>query len=67
SNIAKVISSMRIYLSLQNVLLFTNYDGNPEVTNYGNSGAKAGPLVPSVDYSTYPVPRIYTLGLNISF
>jgi TonB-linked SusC/RagA family outer membrane protein len=67
SNIAKVISSMRIYFSLQNALLFTGYDGNPEVTNYGNSGSKAGALVPGVDYTTYPVPRIYTLGLNISF
>jgi len=59
------ISSLRIYGTVQNPLLFTGYSGNPEGTNYnrGDTGA----LVPGIDYSGYPVPRIYTLGVNVSF
>lgn len=65
--IGKVIRSARFYVSAQNAILITNYTGNPEVQNYGNSGTKSGTLVPGVDYSSYPVPRIFTVGTNLSF
>jgi TonB-dependent starch-binding outer membrane protein SusC len=67
--IAGVIQTARVYGSIQNAFLFTSYPGNPEVTNYGNTAdpRKAGPLVPGVDYSSYPVPRVFTIGTNLTF
>jgi hypothetical protein len=68
-SIAGVIQTARVYGSIQNAFLFTSYPGNPEVTNYGNTAdpRKAGPLVPGVDYSSYPVPRVFTIGTNLTF
>ncbi|WPP50057.1 SusC/RagA family TonB-linked outer membrane protein [Catalinimonas niigatensis] len=61
-----VFSNFKLYVSVQNALLFTNYKGNPEVTNYGER-AGGGALVPGLDYSPYPVPRIYILGVKLNF
>lgn len=60
------IQSARVYASIQNALLFTKYSGNPEITNYIGKGG-SGALVPGIDYSNYPVPRIFTLGTNLTF
>ncbi|TWF42729.1 TonB-linked SusC/RagA family outer membrane protein [Chitinophaga polysaccharea] len=60
------VQSARLYVSVQNAILFTHYSGNPEVTNYLGKGG-SGALVPGIDYSNYPVPRIYSLGANLSF
>lgn len=51
----KFISSLRVYLSANNLLTFTNYTGyDPEV----GSG---------VDYGNYPQARTFLLGLNVNF
>ncbi|MFB5947044.1 SusC/RagA family TonB-linked outer membrane protein [Albibacterium profundi] len=62
---AKVFENMRVYATVQNAFLFTDYSGNPEGTNYNRPDT--GALVPGVDYSNYPVPRIITIGTNFSF
>ncbi|MGK6350039.1 SusC/RagA family TonB-linked outer membrane protein [Parapedobacter sp. DT-150] len=62
---SRLIKSARVYATLQNAFLFTGYSGNPEGTNYNRDDT--GALVPGIDYSNYPVPRIYTLGINFSF
>ena len=67
NGMGKLFSNARFYLSLQNAFLFSSYDGNPEITNYGNSGTKSGTMVPGVDYTGYPVSRVYSLGLNLTF
>ena len=59
------LKTARIYGSVQNAFLVTNYPGNPEGTNYNRSSQSA--LVPGLDYSNYPVPRIFTLGTNFTF
>lgn len=64
SNLNKLINSFRIYGTIQNAFLFTNYGGNPEGTNHNRPDT--GALVPGIDYSNYPVPRIYTLGVNLN-
>lgn len=61
-----VLRDFRLYLSVQNALLITRYKGNPEVTNYGGK-AGGGALVPGLDYSPYPVPRTYTMGIKMNF
>lgn len=51
----KFISSLRVYLSANNLLTFTKYTGyDPEV----GSG---------VDYGNYPQARTFLLGLNVNF
>jgi hypothetical protein len=57
------IEKLRVYMSGQNLFTWTNYSGyNPEV-NIRPTNA----LTPGEDYGTYPLARVLTLGLNISF
>lgn len=59
------LSSLRIYLTGQNLLLFTGYDGfDPEVNTDKNIDG-----VPSfgIDYASYPRPRTITFGLSVVF
>ncbi|MBB6003346.1 TonB-dependent receptor [Arcicella rosea] len=62
---SKVISNLRIFVTGQNLLTFTNYSGqDPEVsTNKSLNG------IPSfgIDYTAYPRARTWTIGANISF
>jgi len=54
------ISNLKIYANLQNVYTFTKYSGfDPEI---GISNGLNG-----VDNGRYPSPRMYTIGLNLSF
>lgn len=57
------IESLRVYVSGQNLHTWTKYSGyNPEV-----SSRPSDPLSPGIDYGNYPVPRIYSMGINMSF
>ena len=74
----KIIQSIRIYATGQNLLTFTKYKGaDPEVRYYdppnntegrrGNSFSGNG-LFPGIDrYITFPPIRTYTLGVNVNF
>ena len=64
-NYAKGIANARLYGSLQNSLLFTDYSGNPEVQGYGSEGNSS--LTPGYDSNPYPVPVIFSLGINLTF
>lgn len=56
------IKGIRVYGSAQNLFTVGSYPGmNPEV-NKNTSGLYQG-----VDHTTYPVARIYTIGLNVKF
>lgn len=57
----KGVGSVRVYVTGQNVLTFTNYSGpDPEFTN-GNVFERG------VDFSSYPNLRSFTAGLQASF
>ncbi len=57
------ISRVRVYASIFNAYVFTNYSGSdPEVSANGNSN-----LAPGVDRNTVPQARTYTFGVNVSF
>ncbi|WP_025763255.1 SusC/RagA family TonB-linked outer membrane protein [Dyadobacter tibetensis] len=61
----KIISSARVYITGQNLLTFTKYDGqDPEVTTN-----KSLNDIPSfgIDYTAYPRARTWTIGVNVSF
>ena len=57
------LSNVKIYCNVQNLFTLTKYDGlDPEVGSLRGTA-----LLNGVDYSRYPSPRIYTVGLNVQF
>lgn len=61
---ANVFKRFRLYASAQNLLTLTNYKGaNPE----GQASNVNNTLSPGFDTNAYPVPRIFTAGLNVKF
>ena len=57
------LSRLRLYGSVQRAYIFTNYPGpNPQVSYSGGASTARG-----IDYSSYPVPRIYSFGVNVGF
>lgn len=56
----RYIRGLRIFASVQQAFVFTKYPGNnPEVS-------AAGGLFSGSDYTTYPVPRTFSLGINLN-
>ena len=57
------ISSARFSMNVQNPFIWTKYTGyNPEVNARPNSATSAGE-----DYGSYPIAKIFTMGVNITF
>ena len=57
------ISKLQPYFTATNLLTWTSYSGmDPEVNQWGNSGAVQG-----IDWGTYPQSRSYVFGLNVEF
>ena len=60
------VSKLRAYVTVQNAYVFTKYRGfDPEVSS-SHGGANTG-LIYGYDYGSYPQPRIFTAGVNLSF
>lgn len=60
------MSQLRVYLTSNNLRLWTNYTGyDPEVST--SRGSSFSGLTPGVDYSSFPRSRSYTFGLNVTF
>jgi TonB-linked SusC/RagA family outer membrane protein len=56
------IQKLRVYVSAQNLFLITNYSGyDPEVNTFD------GQLTQNQDFFPYPRPRVFNLGLNLTF
>lgn len=57
------ISNLRVYGTVNNAFLFTNYEGtDPEVSTNGNSNS-----APGIDRNTVPMAQSFTIGLNLGF
>jgi TonB-linked SusC/RagA family outer membrane protein len=65
------IQQLRVYFSVQNVYTYTKYPGlDPEMYDSDNLNSETvqnPDLASGIDWGTYPVPRIYTLGVNFNF
>ncbi|WP_158797212.1 TonB-dependent receptor [Pedobacter sp. L105] len=59
---SKVIKGARFYVSGQNLITFTKYNGNPEANT-----ATGSALTPGEDFTNYPLARTLILGLNLTF
>jgi TonB-linked SusC/RagA family outer membrane protein len=58
------LNSCRVYASVQQAYIFTKYTGmNPEV-NVGSADQTMGV---GIDENAYPIPRTFSLGLNVAF
>lgn len=54
--------NLRVYGSVQQLHVFTNYPGSNPQVSLSQSSTGLG-----IDGGSYPVPRTYTLGLNVGF
>jgi TonB-linked SusC/RagA family outer membrane protein len=63
------MSSLRVYVGVQNLYTFTNYKGwDPEVNYTGtNRSTQNTNIIQGYDFYTAPQARTYTLGINLSF
>ena len=64
SLISKIgMKNMSVFASVKNAFIFTDYSGyDPEVNSFAFDG-----LRPGVDMNSYPTPRSYIFGLNLTF
>lgn len=69
NGVGNVFRSARLYTSIQNAYIFTDYWGgsNPETSMQNDGNGDGGNLSQGVDLSGYPVPRTYTIGVNLNF
>ncbi|MGV3589133.1 MAG: SusC/RagA family TonB-linked outer membrane protein [Adhaeribacter sp.] len=65
----RFFKSARIYGSVQQAYVFTKYSGGPNPETSGNTAGTGdgGNLSQGIDLSNYPVPRTFTLGVNVNF
>lgn len=57
------ISSLQVYVNIQNLATFTNYSGlDPQIGAFNQNSRQQ-----NVDMGRYPSPRIYTAGVNLNF
>lgn len=54
-------STIKLYAKVDNAFTFTGYSG------YDPTASTGAPIGGGIDLGFYPIPRIYTLGLNVKF
>jgi hypothetical protein len=54
-------SSIKVYAKVDNAFTLTEYSG------YDPTASTGAPIGGGIDFGFYPIPRIYTLGLNVKF
>ncbi|MEC3907874.1 TonB-dependent receptor [Tamlana sp. 2201CG12-4] len=65
--------SAKFYVSMQNVATFTDYSGlDPELSGFRRGGNDFEPATQAdnakgVDWGSFPLPRTFTVGVNLSF
>jgi TonB-linked SusC/RagA family outer membrane protein len=60
---AATITSLRIYAQIQNAFIITDYSGlDPELSTSVTTNDR-----PGLDYNVSPLPRTFTVGLNLTF
>lgn len=62
------LTRARLYFSTNNLLTLTNYSkGNPQVSSSSNRGGGPTSLAPGLDFTSYPLAKTFTFGVNLSF
>ncbi len=55
------LSGSSVYLSGDNLVILSPYNGNPDVTDMETANTQ-----PGVDFGNYPIPRSFTFGIDIA-
>jgi hypothetical protein len=62
------IQKLRIYASVQNLFLITNYTGyDPEVDTFVSGYGSNTGFSQNLDFFSYPRPRVWNLGVSLGF
>jgi TonB-linked SusC/RagA family outer membrane protein len=61
------IRKLRFYVSGQNLLTITDYEGYDPEVNYRTDGASNGNRNQGLDYASYPNAKGFTFGVNLGF
>lgn len=67
-NDGSFLTRARLYGSVQNAFMFTKYRGaNPDVSTTNTGTGELNALALGYDWAAYPLPRTFTMGINLSF
>ena len=62
------ISRLRVYTSVQNLFIITKYSGyDPEVDTFNAGYGSNSAFSQNLDFFSYPRPRVWNLGVNLTF
>ena len=62
------MTSARIYVRGTNIFTKSKFTGyTPEIASYSVDGISTSPLLTGIDAGSYPVPAVYSVGLNVTF
>lgn len=62
------IQRLRVYASVQNLFLITNYTGyDPEVDTFNAGYGSNSSFSQNLDFFSYPRPRVWNLGVSLGF
>ena len=61
------IERARLFVSIENLFLFDNYEVGMNPETNGAEGGSSAIDGAGMDYATYPNPRTYTFGINLTF
>jgi TonB-linked SusC/RagA family outer membrane protein len=61
------ISRLKIFVSAQNILTITDYEGYDPEVNYRSATGQDSNRNLGLDYGSYPNAKAYTVGLNLGF
>ena len=62
------VSRLRVYTSVQNLFIITKYTGyDPEVDTFVSTYGSNSAFSQNLDFFAYPRPRVWNLGVNLTF
>lgn len=62
------MKSARFYVRGTNIFTKSKFTGyTPEIASYSVDGRDTSPLLTGIDAGSYPVPAVYSAGLNVTF
>jgi hypothetical protein len=62
------MTAARIYVRGTNIFTKSKFTGyTPEIASYTVDGNSTSPLLNGIDAGSYPVPAVYSVGVNVTF
>ncbi|GAB3028701.1 SusC/RagA family TonB-linked outer membrane protein [Spirosoma pulveris] len=62
------VNRLRVYASVQNLFIITKYSGyDPEVDTFNSGYGSNSAFSQNLDFFAYPRPRVWNLGVNLTF